>query len=153
MKKLLKIVMTLMYLIVFFKLDNLELKETIFLRMFYLAGGSCILINFTKNKFLEILYFLLNGIITIYIYKYTYFGWFTFFTILSLFISFYFMIFNLEVQNKIVSLCLLFLLPYNIEKMVIYKFKDYTEIITLINVLLIGLIVYKKYNENRRKNA
>lgn len=67
MKKLLKIVMTLMYLIVFFKLDNLELKETIFLRMFYLAGGSCILINFTKNKFLEILYFLLNGIITIYI--------------------------------------------------------------------------------------
>lgn len=63
------------------------------------------------------------------------------------------MIFNLEVQNKIVSLCLLFLLPYNIEKMVIYKFKDYTEIITLINVLLIGLIVYKKYNENRRKNA
>ena len=115
---------------------------------------------------------MLNVIIVACIYKYTYFGYFTFLTILylilyyfrglfskhfSIFYSlvsvFYFIISKLEIQNKFISLCLLFLLPYTIEKMVIYKFKDYSEIITLINALLVGVVVYKKYSENRRKNV
>lgn len=151
--KILKIVLGIIYLIIFFKLDNLQLKETIFLKMSYFMGIGCILINFTKNKFLEILFFLLNGIIVAYIYKYTYLGCFAFLAMLNLFISFYFIIFNIEFQNKIISLSLLFLLPYTIEKMVIYKFKEYNKIITLINLLLVAIIAYRSYNENRGKNV
>jgi hypothetical protein len=151
--KYLKLILGMIYLIIFFKSDNLNLEETFFLKIFYFGGICCILVNFTKNKFLEMSFFLLNVIIVACIYKYTYFGYFTFLTILSLFISFYFIISKLEIQNKFISLCLLFLLPYTIEKMVIYKFKDYSEIITLINALLVGVVVYKKYSENRRKNV
>ncbi|GAA6325603.1 hypothetical protein F350042L8_27010 [Fusobacterium ulcerans] len=151
--KYLKLILGMIYLIIFLKLDNLNLEKTIYFKIFYFGGICCILVNFTKNKFLEMSFFLLNVIIVACIYKYTYFGYFTFLTILSLFISFYFIISKLEIQNKFISLCLLFLLPYTIEKMVIYKFKDYSEIITLINALLVGVVVYKKYSENRRKNV
>ena len=146
-------ILGIIYLIIFLELDNLNLEKTIFLKIFYFGGIYCILVNFTKNKFLEMYFFLLNVIIIAWVYKYTYFGYFTFLTILSLFISFYFIISKLEFQNKVISLCLLFLLPYTIEKMVIYKFEDYNEIITLINALLVGVVAYKKHSENRRKNV
>lgn len=151
--KYLKLILGMIYLIIFLKLDNLNLEKTIYFKIFYFGGICCILVNFTKNKFLEMSFFLLNVIIVACIYKYTYFGYFTFLTILSLFISFYFIIFNIEFQNKIISLSLLFLLPYTIEKMVIYKFKEYSKIITLINLLLVAIIAYRSYNENRGKNV
>lgn len=154
MKKLLKIIITLIYFILFFKLEELNLQNIIFFKkVFYLIGIFSIFNNINKNKFIEIIFFLLNGIVVTYIYKYTYFNSLTFLLMLSLFISFYFVILNLNIKNKIIKLILLFLLPYTIEKMVIYKFKNYFEGITLINILFIILIIYNEYSEYRRKNV
>ena len=110
MKKLLKIIITLIYFILFFKLEELNLQNIIFFKkVFYLIGIFSIFNNINKNKFIEIIFFLLNGIVVTYIYKYTYFNSLTFLLMLSLFISFYFVILNLNIKNKIIKLILLFL--------------------------------------------
>ncbi|BBA50398.1 hypothetical protein FV113G1_07450 [Fusobacterium varium] len=154
MKKSLKIIITLIYFIIFFKLEELHLENIIFFKkVFYLIGILSIFNNINKNKFIEIIFFLLNGIGATYIYKYTYFNSLTFLLMLSLFISFYFIILNIDIQNKIIKLILLFLLPYTIEKMIIYKFKNYFEGITLVNILFIILIIYNEWSEYRRKNV
>ena len=113
MKKSLKIIITLIYFIIFFKLEELHLENIIFFKkVFYLIGILSIFNNINKNKFIEIIFFLLNGIGATYIYKYTYFNSLTFLLMLSLFISFYFIILNIDIQNKIIKLILLFYFVY-----------------------------------------
>lgn len=55
--KYLKLILGMIYLIIFLKLDNLNLEKTIYFKIFYFGGICCILVNFTKNKFLEMSFF------------------------------------------------------------------------------------------------
>lgn len=143
MKKYLSIINILSVVIIsYFLLNNKVINKNIIIQASFICGLFEILYLKYKKIFLSLTSSAILLIILSYLYKIFYLNNIMYMCSFLLIINLYKMIEDLNMNKEIHSYVLLFLIPYTIEKSLIYKIYDLKKEIILINFTLTMMYLY-----------
>ncbi len=143
MKKYLSIINILSVVIIsYFLLNTKAVNKNIIIQASFICGLFEILYLKYKKNFLSLTSSAILLIILSYLYKIFYLNNIMYMCSFLLIINLYKMIEDLNMNKEIHSYILLFLIPYTIEKSLIYKIYDLKKEIILINFTLTMMYLY-----------
>lgn len=146
MKKYLSIANILSIIIIsYFLLNNKVFNKNIIIQAGLICGIFEILYLKYKKSFLSLTSSTILLIVLSYVYKVFYISNIMYICVFFLIINLYKIIDDLNMNEEIYSYILLFLIPYTIEKNLIYKIYDFKKEIILVNLILTTIYLYTNF--------